>query len=124
MSQSREDYLKFILEQGPLETVPNKVIAMGLGIAPPSVSEMMGKLSQEGLVEYIPYRGAKLTEMGLIQAENLIRKHEIWEYFLSERLGYSEKKVHDLAELLEHVTPDDLADRLADYISFPEDVGD
>lgn len=121
MSQSREDYVKFILEQGKGASLSNKEIAMGLGIAPPSVSEMMNKLTKEGLVEYKAYHGGKLTDKGLKLARNIIRKHEIWEHFLEKKLGYPKDQVHDLAEDLEHVTPDDLANRLADFISFPEE---
>lgn len=124
MSQSREDYLKFIYENGKNDIISNKIIANGLGIAPPSVSEMIIKLSAEGLVEHIPYHGAKLTELGMTQAKTLIRKHEIWEFFLANRLNYNDQEVHELAEVFEHVTPDDLADRLATYIQFPEKIGD
>lgn len=120
MSQSKEDYVKFIYEAGQGQTVSNKEIAAGLNIAPPSVSEMISKLSAEGLVEYKPYHGGKLTEKGLAMAKEIIRKHEIWEYFLEHKLHYNTIEVHELAEVLEHVTPVDLADRLADYISYPE----
>ena len=119
-SQSREDYIKFIHEASQGERVPNKVIAEGLRVAPPSVSEMITKLSQEGLVDYRPYFGVKLTSAGVEMAQELVRKHEIWEYFLEHKLNYTKGQVHDLAELLEHDTPTDLANRLADYIDYPE----
>ena len=54
-SQSQEDYLKFIHEAGHGQYVSNKEIATGLNVAPPSVSEMITKLAQEGLVAYKPY---------------------------------------------------------------------
>lgn len=121
MSQSREDYIKFIYEQQESQAVSNKQIAKGLGIAPPSVSEMIHKLGSEDLVNYIPYKGATLTEKGRQMAKDLIRKHEIWEYFLAQKLGYNQQQVHDIAEILEHVTPIDLANRLAKFIDFPEE---
>lgn len=120
VSQSKEDYLKFIYEHSQDSLLSNKEIAAGLGIAPPSVSEMMAKLTAEGLVEYKPYHGGKLTQVGAERARDILRKHEIWEYFLQHKLGYSASQVHDLAEVLEHVTPADLADRLAQFIDFPE----
>ncbi|WP_124057698.1 metal-dependent transcriptional regulator [Vaginisenegalia massiliensis] len=119
MSQSREDYVKFIYETGLEETVANKVIANGLKVAPPSVSEMLSKLALEQLVEYKPYHGAKLTDKGLIMAKDLLRRHEIWEYFLEKKLGYQADQVHELAEVLEHSTPSELADRIATYIEYP-----
>lgn len=120
MSQSKEDYLKFIYEHSQDSLLLNKEIAAGLGIAPPSVSEMMAKLTAEGLVEYKAYHGGKLTPLGEAHARDILRKHEIWEYFLAHKLGYGPREVHELAEVLEHVTPADLADRLAQYINFPE----
>lgn len=122
-SQSREDYIKFIHEQSLGQYVSNKAIAQGLGIAPPSVSEMITKLAQEQLVDYRPYHGVMLTAIGEQVAQDLIRKHEIWEYFLEHKLHYTKDEVHDLAELLEHVTSADLANRLAKYIDYPEVIG-
>ncbi|MGX7099689.1 metal-dependent transcriptional regulator [Globicatella sanguinis] len=120
MSQSREDYVKFIYENGSSQLVSNKMIAKGLKVSAPSVSEMIVKLAAEGLLEYQPYQGAELTSKGIEMARNLIRKHEIWEYFLERELGYTKEEVHDLAEVLEHSTPNELADRLAKYIQYPE----
>lgn len=124
MSQSREDYIKYIYkyiyekEQAPL--VSNKMIADALGISAPSVSEMVGKLAQEELVIYTRYQGVALTDSGVEMAKNLLRKHRIWEYFLEKELGYTKDEVHDMAEILEHSTPTELANRLAVYIDYPE----
>lgn len=120
MSQSREDYLKYIYEAGQGRQVSNKAISQGLKVSAPSVTEMITRLAQEGLVEYAPYQGVSLTDSGLEQAKALVRKHEIWEYFLMHHLHYDQAAVHDLAEILEHATPSHLADRLAAYIKFPE----
>lgn len=120
MSQSREDYIKYIFENGQNDLVSNKNIANGLSVSAPSVSEMIGKLAQEGLVKYEPYQGASLTEKGITMARELIRKHEIWEYFLEKELGYSKEEVHEIAEVLEHSTPTELANRLANYIDYPD----
>lgn len=121
MSQSREDYIKFIYENGNGEVMSNKQIATGLQVAPPSVSEMMAKLHQDGLVDYRPYRGSILTRKGQDMARDLIRKHEIWEYFLEHKLNYTREEVHELAEILEHAIPTEFADRLAHYIQYPEE---
>ena len=121
MSQSREDYVKFMYEQAGDESISNKTIAEGLEISPASVSEMINKLAKEGLVINERYRGSALTPKGHQMAQEMVRKHEIWEYFLQNRLGYTKEEVHEFAEVLEHVTPKDLADRLAIYIEYPEE---
>lgn len=121
MSQSQDDYLKFVYENLPQEGyVSNKMLAQGLDIAPASVSEMVKRLDEAGLLLYQPYYGVQLTPKGLERAQALVRKHEIWEYFLESKLGYEKEEVHDLAEVLEHWTTPELAERLAKYIDFPE----
>ena len=114
MTPNREDYLKIILELGGDTTkVNNKQIVSSLAVSPASVSEMISKL------EHSPYQGVQLTETGLQKASSLIRKHRLWEVFLVEHLDYSWNEVHDDAEVLEHVTSEQLADHLEDYLNHP-----
>lgn len=121
MTPNREDYLKIILELGGDTTkVNNKQIVSSLAVSPASVSEMISKLVKEQLVEHSPYQGAQLTESGLKKASSLIRKHRLWEVFLVEHLEYSWNEVHDDAEVLEHVTSEQLADHLEDYLNHPK----
>ncbi|EMF0437729.1 metal-dependent transcriptional regulator [Enterococcus hirae] len=120
MTPNREDYLKIILELGGDTTkVNNKQIVSSLTVSPASVSEMISKLVKEQLVEHSPYQGVQLTETGLQKASSLIRKHRLWEVFLVEHLDYSWNEVHDDAEVLEHVTSEQLADHLEDYLNHP-----
>ena len=120
MTPNREDYLKIILELGGDTTkVNNKQIVSSLAVSPASVSEMISKLVKEQLVEHSPYQGVQLTETGLQKASSLIRKHRLWEVFLVEHLDYSWNEVHDDAEVLEHVTSEQLADHLEDYLNHP-----
>lgn len=121
MTPNREDYLKIILELGGDTTkVNNKQIVSSLAVSPASVSEMISKLVKEQLVEHSPYQGVQLTETGLQKASSLIRKHRLWEVFLVEHLEYSWNEVHDDAEVLEHVTSEQLADHLEDYLNHPK----
>lgn len=112
--------MKIILELGGDTTkVNNKQIVSSLAVSPASVSEMISKLVKEQLVEHSPYQGVQLTETGLQKASSLIRKHRLWEVFLVEHLDYSWNEVHDDAEVLEHVTSEQLADHLEDYLNHP-----
>ena len=85
-----------------------------------SVSEMIKKLLQEGYVEYELHQGVKLTEIGVIEAIKIVRRHLLWEVFLVERLGYSWDEVDNIAELLEHVTDQVLEDKLDKYLNSPK----
>lgn len=120
MTPNREDYLKLILELGgDKNKISNKQIVSGLNVSAASVSEMMAKLVKEGLVEHYPYQGAQLTEDGLQKASALIRKHRLWEVFLVKHLNYSWNAVHNDAEVLEHVTSEELTSRLETFLDYP-----
>lgn len=121
MNVSREDYLKIIHSANLTGSkVTNKYIAQQLGISAPSVSEMISKLIDSGKIIKSDSLGYELTEDGRQEAENLIRKHRLWEVFLVNYLGYSWDAVHDDAEILEHATSDELATRLSAFLNDPE----
>lgn len=120
MTPNKEDYLKTIYKLGGLEKlVSNKQIAEVLQIAPASVTEMLGKLKREGLIQYEPYKGSSLTEEGMRAAISLVRGHRLWEVFLMRHLGYSWSEAHEDAELLEHITPQRLTNRLDQFLNYP-----
>ncbi|WP_251545538.1 metal-dependent transcriptional regulator [Limosilactobacillus caecicola] len=121
MTPMKEDYLKIIFELGGgKKKVSNKDISLGLGIAAGSVTEMITKLSEEGLVAHEPYAGISLTPEGAKLAAELVRKHRLWESFLVDKLGYSMADVHSEAEILEHKTSDRLAASLDDFLGHPQ----
>lgn len=121
MTSNQEDYLKTIYDQGGLEsTVPNKIIAKKLGIAQASVSEMLSKLNQQGLIVYEAYKGARLTAAGLAACIDVVRSHRIWEVFLLRHLGYTWREAHEDAHLLEHIAPVRMIDRLDGFLNYPQ----
>jgi DtxR family Mn-dependent transcriptional regulator len=120
MTPNKEDYLKEIYKLGGAEgLVGNKQIADALKIAPASVTEMLGKLSREGLIRYEAYKGSSLTQEGLRAALSLVRGHRLWEVFLMRHLDYSWSEAHEDAELLEHITPPRLTCRLDKFLNYP-----
>lgn len=120
MTPGKEDYLKEIYKLGGQEElVVNKQISDALKIAPASVTEMLGKLSREGLIQYEPYKGSRLTQDGMQIAIPLLRGHRLWEVFLMRYLGYSWSEAHEDAELLEHVSPPRLTARLDVLLNHP-----
>src|SRR5947199_21085 len=83
-------------------------LAVRLGVTPGSVSGMVRKLADVGLVEHEPYRGVRLTDRGRRVALEVLRHHRLLELFLAEELGMPWDRVHDEAEVLEHVLSEDL----------------
>lgn len=121
MTSNKEDYLKTIYDEGGYDTyVSNKVIAEKLGVAPPSVSEMLSKLQHDGLIEYRAYHGSKLTEKGLASCIGVVRSHELWEVFLIEHLGFTWWEAHEEAHRLEHVASKKLVDKLDEFLGHPQ----
>src|SRR5579864_7561502 len=104
LTRSQQDYLKALyLLHGDQRPVPTRDLAQRLGISSPSVSEMVARLSAQGLVEHDRYRGQQLTREGKKVAIELVRHHRLMEMFLVKILGYSWDEVHEEAERLEHV---------------------
>lgn len=121
MTPMKEDYLKIIFELGgQSQKISNKQIAISLNIAAGSVTEMVSKMAEEGLVEHAPYAGISLTEKGAKLAVGLIRKHRIWETFLVNELKYALPDLDNDAEQLEHVTSPKLLNALDDLLGHPK----
>ncbi len=115
LTRSVEDYLKAIYHlssQGGFAATSD--IAAMLEVAPPSVSGMVKRLSETGLIEHVPYRGVQLTSQGRRAALRMIRRHRILELYLTQHLSYDWGSVHAEAERLEHAVSDELIDRLYD----------
>ena len=118
-----EDYLKAIyqLEQEEPEvgSVTGQRIAERLGVASPSVTNMIKRLSELGLVEHERYRGVELSDTGERIALEVVRHHRLLERYLVEALGYGWDEVHDEAERLEHHISEALEARMAAALGDP-----
>lgn len=121
LTRSVEDYLKAIYHlssQGGFATTSD--IAGMLELAPPSVSGMVKRLSETGLIEHVPYRGVQLTAQGRHAALKMIRRHRVLELYLTQQLGYDWDGVHAEAERLEHAVSDELIERMARALGNPQ----
>ncbi len=119
-SSNRQDYLKAILSFELRGTkASTSAISDRLSTRPASVTGMFRVLADSDLIEYIPYKGAKLTIKGRNEAVSLLRKHRLWETFMVEKLGFSWDEVHEVAEQLEHVDSLKLISKLDAYLGFP-----
>lgn len=120
-SISEENYIKAIFHlQGEDAMVTTNELARELKTKPASVTDMMKKLKAKKLLHYQPYQGFRLSNEGNKVALGIIRRHRLWEYFLSEKLKFSWEEVHEVAEHLEHVSSTKLIDKLDEYLGFPQ----
>lgn len=119
-SRAVEDYLKAVYKlQQTSASVATSALAEELGRSAASVTNMVQALAEQALVEYVPYRGVRLTASGESAALRIIRRHRVLELFLIERLGYTWDDVHQEAERLEHAASDGLIDRMARALGEP-----
>jgi DtxR family Mn-dependent transcriptional regulator len=120
LTRSVEDYLKAIyqLSRGG-QPVSTSQIAQRLMLSAPSVSGMVRRLSEQGLLEHLPYRGVELTDQGRRVALRMLRRHRLIEAYLVAFLGYTWDTVHDEAERLEHAVSDMMVERMAHALGHP-----
>ncbi|RZK62823.1 MAG: metal-dependent transcriptional regulator [Pedobacter sp.] len=120
-SNTEENYLKIIYHLSLTNDglISTNAIAEKVQTKAASVTDMMRKLGEKKLVNYLKYQGVTLTEAGKSIAINIVRKHRLWEVFLVDKLHFKWDEVHDIAEELEHINSPELVERLDEFLQFP-----
>jgi len=118
---AEENYLKSIYHLSPdVQSVSTNQLATLLNTKASSVTDMLKKLADKQLINYTPYQGVSLTAAGEKIAINIIRKHRLWEYFLVEKLKFKWDEVHEMAEEMEHLSSNELINRLDEFMGYPK----
>jgi DtxR family Mn-dependent transcriptional regulator len=119
---TKQNYLKTIFNS----TVKSRSyaatnsIATELEVSNAAISDMAKKLAKEGLIKYEKYKGMELTKRGEKIALEVVRRHRLWELFLSEVLKLDLSEVHKEAEILEHHTSAFLIDKIDSFLNYPK----
>lgn len=121
-SSSVQDYVKVLygFTEWQDRPVSSSNLAARLGVANSSVSEMVRKLVELGLVAHEPYGSVELTAEGRRLALAMVRRHRLLETYLVQELGYAWDEVHDEAELLEHTVSEKMIERIAAKLGNPD----
>lgn len=122
LSAAMEDYLKtiYVLQaQGDGERVTTSRLAEALDVTPPTVTSMLGKLDERGLVDREKYKGVRLSSQGQRVALEVLRHHRLLESYLTEHLDYDWSEVHDEADALEHHISEEFERRIAASLDDP-----
>ena len=124
LSNTEENYLKVLLhlteENNSFGEAGTNQIAAQLHVRPATATDMLKKLKEKELVDYIKYGKVSLTEAGRKHAVHVIRKHRLWETFLCNILGFSWDEVHEVAEQLEHIKSEKLIAQLDKHLGYPQ----
>ncbi len=120
-TEAVEDYAKALhalaqRSEGPVST---SALAERLGVSAGSVTSMLKRMDEMGLVVHERYRGALLTKRGERVALEVIRHHRLLESYLADVLGMPWDRVHDEAEVLEHYISEELEERIAKALGDP-----
>jgi DtxR family transcriptional regulator, Mn-dependent transcriptional regulator len=120
-SAAVEDYAKAIYQLGERAggAVSTTALADRLDVTPASASGMVRKLDELGLVAHVPYKGVQLTAKGARVALEVLRHHRLLELYLATSLGVPWDRVHDEAEVLEHVLSEELEALIAAKLGNP-----
>jgi DtxR family Mn-dependent transcriptional regulator len=122
LSSAVQDYAKAIYaleSRTPGAAVSTNALAERMGVTPASASNMVKKLDSLGLVSHVPYHGVQLTPAGVTVALEVLRHHRLLELYLAETLGVPWDRVHDEAEVLEHVLSEELEELIAAKLGNP-----
>ena len=118
---SKEDYLSVIYKSSDSNgVIKANQIAEKLNISGAAVTDMLKKLVKDGYINYEKYKQISLTKEGREYARSMVRRHRIWELFLNQIVGMPWDKVHDEAENLEHLSSDELVNRLEVILDYPQ----
>ncbi|MFB6164772.1 MAG: metal-dependent transcriptional regulator [Haloarculaceae archaeon] len=122
LSDVMEDYLKAVyqLEREHGAPVGTSRVAECLDVTAPTVTSMMEKLEERGLVVREKYKGVELTEDGLTVAVEIVRHHRLLEAFLVDHLDYAWTDVHEEADVLEHHISEEFEARIAERLDDPQ----
>ena len=120
LSESMEMYLKAVVELSAFETPTVGRLAGRLGITQVSANEMVRRLTDQGLMTHIPYKGVGLTGRGQEIGGNVLRRQRLWEVFLHDHLRIEWARLYELTCDLEHATTPEVSEALAVYLNFPK----
>ena len=124
LSFTEENYLKALVQLTIFEADSSEVgvnkLASSMSVKPATVSDMVRKLKEKELVHYEKYGKISLTKSGQLKGMMVIRRHRLWETFLTSKLDFSWDEVHEIAEELEHIHSDKLINQLDAFLGFPE----
>lgn len=120
-TQIEENYLKALYHIGLKNgSVSVNELSKHLNIKMPTVNSMMKKMLDKGYIFYESYKPIQLTELGMLTAALIVRKHRLTEMYLVEHMGFSWDQVHDIAEQMEHITSPLFFDKMDELLNYPK----
>lgn len=102
------------LDRASCQVARPSEIADLVGVSRPSVTTALQRMESDGLVTR-DKKGVRLTDVGFVQAREVLRRHRVAERFLINVLGFDAESVHDEACVLEHSLSNRIVDALDEF---------
>jgi DtxR family transcriptional regulator, Mn-dependent transcriptional regulator len=121
LSASEENYIKAIYQLSKADPAPVNTNSLSefLHAKPASITDMVQKIADKGLVEYEKYKGVVLTENGRARALEIVRRQRLWKVFLVDKLKFNWNEITEVADQLEHIASSLLISRLEQFLGYP-----
>jgi DtxR family Mn-dependent transcriptional regulator len=121
VTQKTEEYIESLykLEQKNAIVKPS-MLAYDLNVSQASITEMVKKLSDNGVVTQSRESGIRLTQKGVRSAARVVRRHRLSERLLTDIIGIPFEEVHEEACKLEHVISPEVERNLEIALSNPK----
>lgn len=121
LSSAMEDYLEAIYHLEQEHRIARvRDIAERLNVRMSSVTSALRTLSSRGLLKYDPHQYISLTEAGVLQAQDIVRKHRVLKRFLVKVLKIEDPSAEDNACRMEHHLDPEVIERLVCFLEFME----
>ena len=122
LSESAEMMIKNINELASNgERVRTSDLSDKTELKPASVTEMIQRLGEIGLVDYEPYHGVHLTKQGQHVADVIEHRFNILQRFLTDVLGVEKEEAAEVACRMEHILTRDVESRLTNFLGATQD---
>jgi manganese/zinc/iron transport system permease protein len=86
---------------------------------PKSFKKVLKRLERNDLVDLVKGK-IVLNEKGLLAAKEVVRKHRLWELYLSKYFYLAADHLHDDAEGIEHVITPEIEKHLTELLDYPD----
>lgn len=95
-------------------------IANTLGVSCATASETLKRLSVKGLIEREPWRGVRLTDMGLKEVSRIIRNHRVFETYAHRILLVNLNEACECARRIELYLTDEVVNSMCRVLGHPK----
>jgi DtxR family Mn-dependent transcriptional regulator len=118
LSETVEEYLEKLYWFGEAGIEPTQAnLARAMGVSQPTVTEMVRRLADDGLIERDERKRLHFTPEGDRIARHIVSRHRLIEAYLVQEFGIPWDEVHEEAHSFEHAISENLEQRMREKLA-------